>query len=95
MKTLGPNHPRTHKIMDTLGATRCFQGKFKESLQLHSDAVKRMERVNDTSFIEVLKLYEGSFEKLKEVAITDPEDLFIDRGNFRQDIVARLSIRGG
>lgn len=42
--SLGPDHPRTLKIMDTLGSSKCFQGRIKESLELHQNVIAGMKK---------------------------------------------------
>jgi tetratricopeptide (TPR) repeat protein len=46
--SLGPDHPKTLKVMDTLGATCTHQGRFKEARQLHEVAIEGMTRTLGT-----------------------------------------------
>ena len=43
--SLGPNNHQTLKDMDTLGASRCFQGRFRESRELHEKAITGLNRL--------------------------------------------------
>jgi tetratricopeptide (TPR) repeat protein len=43
--SLGKENPRTLKVMDLLGETRRQQGRFTESLDLHTQAVEGMEKL--------------------------------------------------
>ncbi|KAF2832804.1 hypothetical protein CC86DRAFT_399469 [Ophiobolus disseminans] len=64
---LGEDHPRTHKIMDTLGANRCFQGRFKESEELHRRAVGGMTRVFRGKYEKTLEEFEDIAERLNSL----------------------------
>jgi Tetratricopeptide repeat len=44
MNSLGPDHSRTRKMMDTLGLSRSFQGRFREALELHETALEGMSK---------------------------------------------------
>jgi tetratricopeptide (TPR) repeat protein len=45
MDSLGPDHPKTLKVMDTLGSNCTQQSRFNEARQLHEKAIERMTEI--------------------------------------------------
>ncbi|PSN66380.1 hypothetical protein BS50DRAFT_635509 [Corynespora cassiicola Philippines] len=78
-KTLGTRHPKTHKMMDTLGATRCFQGHFRDALALHKKAMQSME----ANLKEVSSLMDTAIENLERL---DPASLKKARSQYEQPL---------
>jgi hypothetical protein len=60
LKSIGPDHPRTLKVMDILGSSRCTQGRFKESLELHEKAIAGMKKIKDLPNPEDLYIAMGN-----------------------------------
>jgi tetratricopeptide (TPR) repeat protein len=51
---LGPDHPKTLKVMDSLGASCTHQGRFKEARQFHEEAIKRMTKIQGADHPDTL-----------------------------------------
>lgn len=68
MKSLGPDHPKIHKMMITLGATQVLQGKLLAALEVHQEAVKRMEVSFQDQSENVIAYFDEAIEDLEVVS---------------------------
>lgn len=58
-ESLGSEHPKTLKVLDTLGSIRLFQGRFKDALRFGQEALDGMSRTLGTDNEDTLRAMEN------------------------------------